>query len=362
MQHVEVLFAEFDKDVNGVIDSCEFRTIMKYFNQKPKPQRKESVRVKRRSIVIDDLVGELENFEEEEVDEDVTTRILHVVDKSRADSARLLKAVAEEMYQYRDLLCIQDSVLEPEIDLQQSCAIDFDYLFASRGKEMVKTNVDEDFEAAFSPSDMRCLALVSHNGMKKTMREFVVSNKNVLKKFRLTGTNSTMTMLKEVFNDEPHGTVVFGPSCASGPLGGDAQLVAHLVGGKIGGIIFFQDPMDSHPHRADIDCLARQALVYNTMMAETPTSALMLMQCLRMALKGEGKPELLPSFFFSLQSPTVEAYKNKQKCVVESQTAQLRNLTVSDQLARPRVSNKYEGDGFKQMYEVFEEDEEEKIS
>ena len=150
------------------------------------------------------------------------------------------------------------------------------------------------------------------------MREFVMANKNLLKKFRLTGTNSTMTMLKEVFKDEPAGTVVYGPACASGPLGGDAELVAFLVSGKIGGIVFFEDPMDSHPHRADIDCLVRQALVHNTILVETPASALILTTVLRMALQGEGKPELIPSFFFSLQSPTVEAYKNKQKSVVES--------------------------------------------
>jgi len=157
--------------------------------------------------------------------------------------------------------------------------------------------------------------------MKKNMRKFVETNKNILKKFRLTGTNSTMTMLKEVFKDEPAGTVVHGPACASGPLGGDAELVALLVSGKIGGIFFFQDPMDSHPHRADIDCLCRQALVHNTMMAENPTSGLMMLHCLRSALQGKGRLELIPSFFFSLQSPTVEAYKKQQKSVVDKHKA-----------------------------------------
>jgi methylglyoxal synthase len=161
--------------------------------------------------------------------------------------------------------------------------------------------------------------------MKSTMREFVMTNKNLLKKFRLTGTNSTMTMLKEVFKDEDPGTVMFGPSCASGPLGGDAELVAHMVSGKIGGVIFFQDPMDAHPHRADIDCLVRQALVHNTMMAETPTSAIMLLQCLRTALM-ENRAELIPSFFFSLQSPTVEAYKAQQSAVVNMQKQNVHNM------------------------------------
>ena len=96
---------------------------------------------------------------------------------------------------------------------------------------------DDDFPAAFAPNDMRCLALVSHNGMKATMKDFVSHYKNVLKKFRLTGTESTMKMLAEVFEGDPD--VVFGPSCKSGPLGGDAELVAMMTSGNLGGILFF---------------------------------------------------------------------------------------------------------------------------
>lgn len=61
------------------------------------------------------------------------------------------------------------------------------------------------------------------------MKSFVLSNKNILKKFRLTGTNSAMTMLKEVFKGDD--SVIFGPSCSSGPLGGDAELVALMCAG-----------------------------------------------------------------------------------------------------------------------------------
>jgi hypothetical protein len=89
--------------------------------------------------------------------------------------------------------------------------------------------LDKDFQQAFHPPQMRCLALVSHTGMKTTMKSFVLSNKNILKKFRLTGTNSAMTMLKEVFKGDD--SVIFGPSCSSGPLGGDAELVALMCAG-----------------------------------------------------------------------------------------------------------------------------------
>ena len=175
--------------------------------------------------------------------------------------------------------------------------------------------LDPDFESVFRPTQMRCLALVSHNEMKAAMKTFVIANKNILKKFRLTGTNSTMSMLREVFAGDE--SVIFGPSCSSGPLGGDAELVALMCAGELGGMIFFQDPMSAHPHQSDIDCLCRQAIVHNVMIAGNPTSALMMMTTLRIALK-EDKPELIPSFFCTLQSPSVGAYKKQQQEVILS--------------------------------------------
>jgi len=218
--------------------------------------------------------------------------------------------IASKLRSHRNTICIQDASFELNELLVEDNTLD--------SSEVESVQDDDDFQAAFEPNDMRCLALVSHNEMKSTMKDFVIHYKNVLKKFRLTGTQSTMKMLAEVFADEPE--IVFGPSCNSGPLGGDAELVALMAGGKLGGILFFQDPMTSHPHQADIDCLVRQALVHNTVIATTPTTAMTIMEVFRLALKGEGKAELLPSFFFSLQSPTVEAYKNSQKKIVRSRS------------------------------------------
>ena len=219
-----------------------------------------------------------------------------------ADQIReeMLEEIASKVYPFREILHIQDyDANETTID------------------KNVSAHQDYDFNAAFAPSEMRCLALVSHNGMKATMKKFVLANKNILKKFRLTGTNSTMTMLREVFKDEAD-QIVFGPSCKSGPLGGDAELVALMCSGGLGGMLFFQDPMDSHPHQADIDCLVRQALVHNTIMANTPTTALTMMNVFRIALEGVGKPEFIPSFFFTLESPSVAAYKAGQNKVIAS--------------------------------------------
>ena len=175
-------------------------------------------------------------------------------------------------------------------------------------------DTDPDFESIFQPSQMRLLALVSHNNMKHSMKQFVLANKNVLKKFRLTGTNTTMTMLKDVFGNDPD--VVYGPSCKSGPLGGDAQLVAMAATGELGGCIFFVDPMDAHPHSADIACLNRQGNVHNILMMNNPASAHTCLNSLRMALM-LGRIEMMPSFFFDLESPSVEAYRKRQQQVLQ---------------------------------------------
>ena len=150
--------------------------------------------------------------------QNMTALIRKAIANFERDDKKVLKKIASKLYPLKDMLCVQDSTFDDTIDLGESRALKYDDEFEKTSMG-VHNHMDPDFKAAFPPSSMRCLALVSHNGMKKTMKEFCMANKNLLKKFRLTGTNSTMTMLKEVFKDEAPGTVVFGPKCASGPLG-----------------------------------------------------------------------------------------------------------------------------------------------
>lgn len=341
VNQIEMLLEQFDTNNNGTIDPCQFRILENYLkrNFPRKQKRTSSASLSICMLELAQLMEEdsdSENWDESDTENlgvdaiierrisgklkgnfSLTSLVNKAVGKAQRDNKLVLQDVAQKLYSFQDILCIQDANFNIDIKHNESKQMSFDDLdYTIHDTET--TDIDPDFLSAFAPSAMRCLALVSHNGMKKTMREFVTANRNVLKKFRLTGTNSTMTMLQDVFKDEPPGTVMFGPSCASGPLGGDAELVALLVAGKIGGIFFFQDPMNAHPHRADIDCLVRQALVHNTMIAETPVSALMMLECMRNALMHR-RAELIPSFFFSLQSPSVEAYKVQQKAVVDTQ-------------------------------------------
>ena len=109
---------------------------------------------------------------------------------------------------------------------------------------------------------------------------------------------------------------VYGPTCTSGPLGGDAELVSVMVTERLGACVFFTDPMSAHPHSADIECLNRQANVHNIIMCPNPATATTLMSTFRLALN-DGLPELIPSFFETLQSPSVAAYKQKQAAVLK---------------------------------------------
>jgi len=192
---------------------------------------------------------------------------------------------------------------------------------------------DNDFESCFEPEEMRCLALVAHNHMKPAMRLFVEGNKNILKKFRLTGTNTTMSMLHEVFGDDP--AVRYGPTCQSGPLGGDAELCALMVMEELGGMIFLQDPMDAHPHTVDIESLNRQANVHDVLVAGNCSSAYAMTAVLRTALRF-GKKGMIGSFFKTEYTPAVTEYF-KRNSVVPTPIVDEETQFIDDQAAKKQA-------------------------
>merc|ERR1712070_206635 len=134
-------------------------------------------------------------------------------------------------------------------------------------------------------------------GMKGAMKDFVIKHEQVLRRFRLTGTNSTMTMLKSVLGTKG---VVYGPTCSSGPLGGDAEVGALMCVEDLGGMFFFTDPLDPHPHVDDIKALIRMNNLYNLMHASNPSTGDALMRVLK---KGLSQDKLIPTFYVSNMSP-----------------------------------------------------------
>ena len=231
-----------------------------------------------------------------------------------------------------DIVDVFDTATAEVIDL--GLDLDSEYEQDDITDDIIEETNDEDFNSEFFPDKMRCLALIAHNHMKPAMRQFVLDHKNILKKFRLTGTNTTMTMLREVFGNDP--SIQYGPTCQSGPLGGDAELCALMCMEELGGIVFLQDPMDSHPHQADIDCLNRQCNVHDIYVANNRSSADAMMTMLRLALQN-GNKSSISSFFQTNVSPSVLEYKRRQQAVLD---ASIVNIHGSGQrLGQADMSN-----------------------
>ena len=87
------------------------------------------------------------------------------------------------------------------------------------------------------------LALIAHDGKKDDMVRFAREHLEELRGVRLVATATTGALLRAELGLDVE-------SMASGPQGGDLQIGARIVDGRIDGVIFFRDPLTSHPARA----------------------------------------------------------------------------------------------------------------
>ena len=69
----------------------------------------------------------------------------------------------------------------------------------------------------------------------------------------------------------------------SGPFGGDLQIGADLVEGKIDAVIFLRDPMTPQPHEPDINALVRACDVHNIACATNVSTAHLVLCQLKLA-------------------------------------------------------------------------------
>lgn len=110
------------------------------------------------------------------------------------------------------------------------------------------------------------IALIAHDNEKKALIEWCQKNKEVLSGHFLCGTGTTARMISD-----RTGLPVFGYH--SGPLGGDQQVGAQIVEGKIDMVIFFSDPLTAQPHDPDVKALLRIAQVYDIPIANNRATA-----------------------------------------------------------------------------------------
>lgn len=110
------------------------------------------------------------------------------------------------------------------------------------------------------------IALVAHDGKKKELVEWCDKNKEILKGHFLCGTGTTSRLIAE-----RTGLPVKG--YCSGPLGGDQQIGAKIVEGRVDFVIFFSDPLTAQPHDPDVKALLRIAQVYDIPIANNKATA-----------------------------------------------------------------------------------------
>ena len=104
------------------------------------------------------------------------------------------------------------------------------------------------------------IALVAHDGQKQSLLEWALYNRGILVEHDIWATGTTGSLVEKAL-----GVVVH--KLQSGPLGGDQQVGAMIVEGKIDFLMFFWDPLAAQPHDPDVKALLRMAVVWNVPVA-----------------------------------------------------------------------------------------------
>ncbi|MBQ7377996.1 MAG: methylglyoxal synthase [Clostridia bacterium] len=112
----------------------------------------------------------------------------------------------------------------------------------------------------------KSIALIAHDNKKQELIDWCLENKKILEHHFLCGTGTTAKMVAD-----RTGLPVRGFN--SGPLGGDQQVGARIVEGKIDVVIFFSDPLAAQPHDPDVKALLRIAQVYDVPIANNKATA-----------------------------------------------------------------------------------------
>jgi methylglyoxal synthase len=104
------------------------------------------------------------------------------------------------------------------------------------------------------------VALIAHDNCKGDLLEWARFNRGTLHEHQLYATGTTGALLAGELE-------LPVTRFLSGPLGGDQQVGAAIVEGRIDFVIFFWDPLEPQPHDVDVKALLRIAVVHNVPIA-----------------------------------------------------------------------------------------------
>jgi methylglyoxal synthase len=111
------------------------------------------------------------------------------------------------------------------------------------------------------------IAVIAHDNKKPNMVSFVMKNMDFFKRSDVViyATGTTGKHIEDAGLDVE--------CLLSGPMGGDAQIAARLVEGNIDAVLFFIDPLFSHPHEVDVQMLTRLCNVHDIPLATNYATA-----------------------------------------------------------------------------------------
>ncbi|MDR6844445.1 methylglyoxal synthase [Flavobacterium granuli] len=118
------------------------------------------------------------------------------------------------------------------------------------------------------------IAIIAHDGKKEDIVKFLIKNREVLQqeKIQFIATGTTGGRAEDAgFKTR---------RMLSGPLGGDAQIAGRVAEGKTQMVLFFKDPLSSHPHEADVNMLIRVCDVHNVPLATNEATAQLLINAI----------------------------------------------------------------------------------
>ncbi|PKB18964.1 methylglyoxal synthase [Flavobacterium sp. 5] len=118
------------------------------------------------------------------------------------------------------------------------------------------------------------IAIIAHDGKKEDIVKFLIKNREVLQQenIQFIATGTTGGRAEEAgFKTR---------RMLSGPLGGDAQIAGRVAEGKTQMVLFFKDPLSSHPHEADVNMLIRVCDVHNVPLATNEATAQLLINAI----------------------------------------------------------------------------------
>ncbi len=116
------------------------------------------------------------------------------------------------------------------------------------------------------PNKRKTIALVAHDNRKKELVEWADWNRDALLNHDVICTGTTGKIIEETLTSKLTPTEIKDfrlTRLKSGPLGGDQQLGALIVDGKIDMMVFFWDPMQQQAHDVDVKALLRITVLYN---------------------------------------------------------------------------------------------------